>query len=69
MHDTITTGPDFLQKLSDVQLGNGLELDAHALRINAQAWQEDRATIDTQAATIANLQDKLDRIGGLAKAA
>jgi hypothetical protein len=53
-------GPDFIQKLSDVQLGNGLETDATALRANADAWRKDIERGTALSAANDDLREKLD---------
>lgn len=45
-HDSGLIGPDFIDRLAETQLQNGLETDAAALRANARAWQEDRRTLE-----------------------
>lgn len=61
-------GPDFIGKLADTQLGNGLETDAAALRANSTAWHKDRATIERQEAELQSLRDKLATITAAANA-
>lgn len=53
-------GPDFIQKLSDVQLNNGLETDATALRANADAWRKDIERGTALSAANDNLREQLD---------
>lgn len=57
-------GPDFIQKLSDVQLNNGLETDATALRANADAWRKEiqRGLALSQAND--DLRERLDAANG-----
>ena len=66
-------GPDFIQKLSEVQLGNGLETDATVLRANAEAWRKEVARGTALSAANENLREQLDsaneRLAAIARTA
>lgn len=55
-------GPEFLRRFAQQSLAQGLTLNAAEFRVRAAEWQQDRATIAQQAATIAALQEDLRRV-------
>lgn len=56
---TELSGPDFLDKLSDTALGNGLEVDADAFRCRAKQWREDQERADALDAENVRLVDEI----------
>lgn len=52
-------GPDFLARVAEQQLANGLETDAAAMRANARAWNADRAALAEANYAIAQLERDL----------
>lgn len=55
-------GPDFLNRLAEQQLANGLELDASTLQANARAWNAERAASRNADFTIAQMERDIDRL-------
>lgn len=69
--DTITamSGPDFLERVADVELGNGNEINAAAFRDRARQWRLDQVDLRQAQARVADLEARLADIQRTAVAA
>jgi hypothetical protein len=54
------SGPDFLEAIADVELGNGNEVNADIYRQRARSWRQDQADLEAAQTRIASQQRALD---------
>lgn len=62
-------GPDFIEAVAETELHNGNEINAAEFRRRAREWQDDQLRITQLQHENRELQERLQRITHLAKAA
>lgn len=69
--DTTTSisGPDFLERVADVELGNGNEINAATFRDRARQWRLDQVDLREAHGRVTDLEAALADIQRTAKAA
>lgn len=69
--DTINsmTGPDFLERVADQELGNGNEINAAAFRDRARQWRLDQVDLREARERVVDLEARLADITRTAQAA
>lgn len=69
--DTTTSisGPDFLERVADVELGNGNEINAATFRDRARQWRLDQVDLREAQGRVTDLEAALADIQRTAKAA
>lgn len=63
------SGPDFLERVADVELANGNEINAAAFRDRARQWRLDQVDLWDAKTRVADLEAALADIQRTAKAA
>ena len=66
---TELSGPDFLDKVADVEAGNGLDINANEYRKRAAQWRELERQTEASATELARLSSEVRNLRNTAQRA